>query len=342
MADRDTSPNSIVSALSDDTVGTEQQPASRASSTASPQMSTPPTSLGDELSVLSDATKMEIQTDHVEIGEASTLNTFTEVQASPQAVPEPPASDGRRSARNSNKKIPTYNVQILAGTAIHTPTKYLEKHHKNVLHGPIDNAFKTNTGTPPKRRVSKALSQDISDPVEAQIATEAAEAAQRRKSARGTDLRRDALRNLTNVTGAVAQKGSELQSLYSSFTTGIANMLHGAPLGEEMGARMTPSGTEDSDPGQQAALTRPKTKKWEQQGLYVGQYRDFDARLSESTNRTRRKSKKSKDSEVLPLPMFAGERLLNEDRDFKLPFDVYHPLPRKVKVDGWVKLHKSE
>jgi palmitoyltransferase ZDHHC9/14/18 len=47
------------------------------------------------------------------------------------------------------------------------------------------------------------------------------------------------------------------------------------------------------------------------------------------------------------MPIFAAARVLNEDphhvfKDFKLPFDTYHPLPRKVKVDGWVKLNKSE
>ena len=92
---------------------------------------------------------------------------------------------------------------------------------------------------------------------------------------------------------------------------------------------------------------KPKTKEWMRQGLYVGQDRDFDARLSESQNRQKRKSRKVKENKVLPLPMFAGERLLNGDartnyRDFKLPYDTYHPLPRKIKPDGWVKLHKSK
>jgi hypothetical protein len=81
--------------------------------------------------------------------------------------------------------------------------------------------------------------------------------------------------------------------------------------------------------------------------LYIGQTREFDARLSEAQNRLKKKSTKVKENKVIPLPMFAGERLLNsnplhEYRNFKLPFDTYHPLPRKIKVDGWVKLHRSE
>jgi palmitoyltransferase ZDHHC9/14/18 len=82
-------------------------------------------------------------------------------------------------------------------------------------------------------------------------------------------------------------------------------------------------------------------------GCLAGQDRDFDPRLSESGNRARKRTKKPSRPDVLPLPMFACDRLLNEDprhvfRDFKLPFDTYSPLPRKVKVDGWVKLNKSK
>jgi palmitoyltransferase ZDHHC9/14/18 len=105
------------------------------------------------------------------------------------------------------------------------------------------------------------------------------------------------------------------------------------------------------DGGRQAPeekiFSKPKSKVWLKQGLYVGQDRDFDPRLSESQNRAKKRAKRPGEVNVLPLPIFACERLLNEDprhvfRDFKLPFDTYSPLPRKVKVDGWVKLNKSK
>jgi hypothetical protein len=47
-----------------------------------------------------------------------------------------------RPTRAIRKAVPTYNVAILTGTGKHTPVKYLEKHHKNVLHGPIADATK--------------------------------------------------------------------------------------------------------------------------------------------------------------------------------------------------------
>ena len=90
---------------------------------------------------------------------------------------------------------------------------------------------------------------------------------------------------------------------------------------------------------------RPRDKKWLPFGLYAGQPSTFNPLLHESKNK-----KKSvtalpiieKENKVLPLPMFAGERLLKDGRDFKLPFDVFSPLPPgQPKPDEWRKSNKN-
>ena len=90
---------------------------------------------------------------------------------------------------------------------------------------------------------------------------------------------------------------------------------------------------------------RPKVNRWQTQGLYLGQHRDFDARFTESKNQKKGKSAAMGENKILPLPMFAGEKLLSlpykEARDFKLPFDVFSPLPRKAKPEDWKKTSKS-
>ena len=92
-------------------------------------------------------------------------------------------------------------------------------------------------------------------------------------------------------------------------------------------------------------LTQPRVKRWLSQGLYVGQERDFDARLSESKNKLKRASTGSQavnQRSVLPMPMFAGQRSLNMGRDFRLPFDVFSPLPPgQPKPEEWRKTQKS-
>ena len=90
---------------------------------------------------------------------------------------------------------------------------------------------------------------------------------------------------------------------------------------------------------------RKPLKLWLSQGLYVGQHPEFDARLTETRNKMKKSSTRPSQSsrnEAMPLPMFAGERTLEKGRDFKLPFDVFSPLPPgQPKPDEWKKTHKS-
>ena len=91
---------------------------------------------------------------------------------------------------------------------------------------------------------------------------------------------------------------------------------------------------------------RPWVKRWLSQGLYVGQDRDFDARLTETQNKLKRISNdqsSARQRSVLPLPMFAGQRTLEMGRNFRLPFDVFSPLPPgQPKPEEWRKTQKSE
>jgi len=334
--------------MSNITVQTEKHVDVRTMSSASPSISTPPTSLDDEYSILSDTTKVE-QLAEV-FGAAPMPQTSHLAPETPHPTPDVPPSEGRRSARSSRKSVTTYNVQILAGTAIHTPTKYLEKHHKNVLHGSLEAIASNEDVTTAKRRApkSKTASADIDDPVEEQLVTEAAQAARRRTSSRVTDLRKEALRNISGVGQAVANALSDGRALVQNSLRGTASDRSLKPTR----AKRPHAATDDDDPSETdeardaTVFLKPKAKVWLRQGLYVGQHRDFDPRLSESQNRAKKRAKRLQDAAVLPLPMFAADRMLNEDphhvfRDFKLPFDTYNPLPRKVKVDGWVKLNKS-
>jgi palmitoyltransferase ZDHHC9/14/18 len=349
MVARDMSPTSTSSTLSNITVLTEKLVDARVMSSASPSISTPPTSLDDEYGALSDITKAEQAADAFD-GDHNIPRPTVLVCGTPQVDPEAPPSEGRRSIRSSRKSVTTYNVQILAGTAIHTPTKYLEKHHKNVVHGALEAKAAKDASTPSRRTLkSKFGSTDVDDPVEEQLAAEAAQAARRRTSSRVTDLRKEALRNITGVGQALSTTLSDGRVVVQKTLRRSAS--DGALKSVRVKRSLTATDDEDGSGADELSkhieAEKPKSKVWLKQGLYVGQHRDFDPRLSESQNRVKKRTKRAYGAEALPLPMFAAERVLNEDphhvfKDFKMPFDTYNPLPRKVKVDGWVKLHKSK
>lgn len=90
---------------------------------------------------------------------------------------------------------------------------------------------------------------------------------------------------------------------------------------------------------------RTTPKRWLTEGLYIGQ-EPTDAPPSQNRNKAsrpgRRKSTIIQQRRFLPLPMFAGARLLNNGRDFKLPFDIFSPVPPgQPKPDEWRKTNKS-
>ena len=90
---------------------------------------------------------------------------------------------------------------------------------------------------------------------------------------------------------------------------------------------------------------KPKSKRWLAQGLYVGQDPDFDPRLTDAKNRAKKASMATttgKPRTILPLPMFAGKRLTEQGRTFRLPWDVFAPLPPgQPKPEEWRKTQKN-
>ena len=99
-----------------------------------------------------------------------------------------------------------------------------------------------------------------------------------------------------------------------------------------------------ADLDRKAART-PSTKRWLSQGLYVGQDPDFDPRLTETKNKAKKATARrltGGQRTMLPLPMFAGQRTIQMGRNFRLPFDVFSPLPAyQPKPEEWKKTHKS-
>lgn len=92
-------------------------------------------------------------------------------------------------------------------------------------------------------------------------------------------------------------------------------------------------------------VTKESNKPWVAQGLYVGQRRSDDARFTETKNKgksTPNDQPDIRERAVMPMPMWLGDKIIEMGRDFKLPFDVFSPLPPgQPKPDEWKKTQKS-
>jgi histone-lysine N-methyltransferase ASH1L len=90
-------------------------------------------------------------------------------------------------------------------------------------------------------------------------------------------------------------------------------------------------------------------KKWLEKGLYAGQEAPLDI-FKGLTSQEKKKlasipelMPSGKPNRTLPQPMYNGLRVLLNGRDFKLPFDVCHPLPPgQPKPTAYRTMTKSE
>ncbi|KAF9888398.1 hypothetical protein FE257_008676 [Aspergillus nanangensis] len=97
------------------------------------------------------------------------------------------------------------------------------------------------------------------------------------------------------------------------------------------------------EPTAPAPVTRYRPKRWLSHGLYSGQEPTHARPLQNKNNKTtKRRSLSGARRKLLPMPMFTGERLLRQGRDFTLPFDIFSPLPPgQPKPNEWRKTNKN-
>lgn len=97
-------------------------------------------------------------------------------------------------------------------------------------------------------------------------------------------------------------------------------------------------------------VTSRPTKSWVTQGLFAGQDPADKGNRPGSKNRAKRQSQgEANDSkkirQYLPLPMFSFRERLEriEEPEFRLPFDIFSPLPPgQPRPEDWKKTQKSK
>lgn len=102
-------------------------------------------------------------------------------------------------------------------------------------------------------------------------------------------------------------------------------------------------GTKKEEAPAPKPVIQNKQKKWLTHGLYAGQEQTTETRPCQNKRKnSRRRGANTPQRKLLPMPMFAGDRLLKNGRDFNLPFDIFSPLsPGQPKPDEWRKTNKS-
>lgn len=294
-----------------------------------------------------------------------TSPTDTPRESADRVVPEIPK---RRTSERSRPSIPSYNTEILSGTA--------RRSRKSLLNedGNSPNGIRPDGDVDPSKQLrleaeralgleceDSALSEDESSESSSSSLTEAEEEDQGKDEVDKLP-RRSARLDTNGMAADVVQLSSATPETRRWITSGPGLDKSQHQEKEQKKFSVRARGTEVVSPAtenhvaklpmeeplanavatlnktEQLLATRPKRKLWLTQGLYVGQ--DVDPRLENIFGK--RSCTFSQQRKLLPLPWFAGARLLELGRDFKLPFDVFNALPRgQPKPEDWKKTHKS-
>ncbi|KAA8576068.1 hypothetical protein EYC84_006230 [Monilinia fructicola] len=332
--------------------------------------STPPTSIGDNVSVTSASGKPEITTEDGSIA---------------------PEQTDRRSQR-ARAKVGTYNVKVLSGTAVHAPKKFLknkgipenESRRKTISGGELATALgSTNSSTDSagksgQKLVSEGidaldLSWSVKKPPKSNIEINLVKSSKntakkddfpRRKSLRSTPSEKAegltkklsvlGKRGRQEMEGGLQKAKRELRNLadtkeFAKIETepvvlevwSNGKLVPKEPARKKKKAEETQAQALEPEPAKAPAkkvAQGRKEKTWLTKGLYAGQDAESLDWFKFSGNAKSAWKLTGKPNKALPLPLWNGQRLLHVGRDFKLPFDICAPLPPgQPKPTEWYK-----
>lgn len=270
--------------------------------------------------------------------------------------------EGPRSLRPKRSNISSYNENILSGSAKHGYRKKGIDNGSRAVSGETLVEGQSESPANFAQRSTQGLDQswalDSLPGENLNIPTKVDDGVTRRKSTR-LSVFAFASSVVEQTKTVLGKRARDPMEVGKEQTTAINWELRHAttPLDAEapsfegpVSKRLRLANDMKDQPSVPAAKTQRKpsirpAKRWLSQGLYVGQDPDFDPRLTTAKNKLKKVNAKQNASQrrsVLPLPMFAGQRILETGRNYKLPFDVFSPLPPgQPKPDEWKKTHKS-
>jgi histone-lysine N-methyltransferase ASH1L len=341
-------------------------------SNAQSSSSTPPTSIGDTISISSTSFKLE--------------------QTQITSAEEP---SGR--SRRQRTSVGTYNVKFLSGTAIHAPRKYLKdktaledlSRRKTISGEELATISQSVPSTNTRRRAHSLNSHDISALDLEWVADGVSQKSSKVIPRKGQSLWNKKRKATDKLTASVTTHGQKIGVLGKRRRLNVEDKYKGlgkakrelrnladtnefakidtqpivheiwsngklVVLGTTSAKAKTTRGSRTAQPLKDQLvddvnskkLNRKKEKIWLPMGLYAGQEPVENLNWFKTWGGPKDQEKDLppfKPDGFLPLPMWHGQRLLHTGRDFKLPFDVCAPLPPgQPKPDEWHRTSSSK
>ena len=273
--------------------------------------------------------------------------------------------DYKRSSARSRTDVGSYNENVLSAKQSRSARKQgVEKGNRTISGETLVDGDETTSGGRLLQQGVRALDGDWSIGAmpgdNLRLSTEDVEGVKKRRSTR-LDILDRASSVIEKTTGVLGKRGRETvkagmernQAVKGGNTTPSLRLrdletpsFEGLSRKRARFSEAEISNKRSAEAGEAwYGTTKKPTKPWVAQGLYVGQHRSDDARLTGTRNKGRKTFNirpESGERAIMPMPMWIGDKIIELGRDFKLPFDIFSPLPPgQPKPDEWKKTQKS-
>jgi histone-lysine N-methyltransferase ASH1L len=289
----------------------------------------------------------DVKPDVVVASTAEAAPAPTAPESAPAATTE---ESGRRKSVRARSSVATYSDTVLSGHAVHTRKSYRDEREfalaaatRASLAAKALLADADALPATPRRAATET--KDV-DPASAKtsplrkkpILRNPRRASYRRRFSTGT------VKAVASASAVLEKRGREaFDGVKEKLTrAGILSRKRSRDEDETPSRKRTRFQHLSPDPEEEAkkkAKQKPK-KQWIDRGLYCGQEEE------ETTHRPAKGRANGRKSiikpKAFPLPMYTGAILLEQGRDFKLPFSVLNPLTRDQSPRDWKNLTKSK
>lgn len=211
----------------------------------------------------------------------------------------------------------------------------------------VDKALATDEGTPNARATSQSDSRgSVRRSSRLSMADKASDMLERASSVLGKRTR-----DLSEIGKDVGRRASlrprkvvpaekeERPAPATSEPTSKKRRVSESDLSKHQSESATPS----EEPTTVPTVPKKRKKIWMTHGLYMGQEKSGSRPKQRNSRNSAKTTDELAELRKLPFPMFASARLFNQRQDFKLPFNIFSPLPLgQPKPNEWRKTNKSE
>jgi AWS domain len=283
------------------------------------------------------------------VGASSTSLTPATSLADNASEADAPKDGNRRRSVRERTSIATYNDKVNAGTAVHTRRDFLKNTAASSRNVSSATLVGDNVDAPSRQLLEEGVqARDLVRIVQGKGKSKAKASPTKSLRRKSAPVLPTSSRTATVVSSSSAVLGKRVRNVVGTAKKTVRAMIPRPRKNIRKLARVVDETSdeeseesEESDEESDEEYFDPMPPYIVEQGLYYGTTRHKDPLLKKSKDDPAEFDFSARDGTLFPFPMGVGRILLEQGRDFKLPFSILNPLPDDQAPKDWHRLNKN-